>query len=133
MVCRVMLFEMKDYEKAFFEKNKLDNFNITFIEKPLNKDIINSIPKEQLDNVSVISVYSESDLCSEVINSFKNLRIISVRSTQYTNIDIQTCIERNIALINAEKYWSDAPNYVLSKLFKSMTGILCGCREDRIV
>lgn len=104
MVAKMLFFDYRESERAFFEKNKFDNFDIKFFEESLNEDSIKKLSQEDLESTMIISVFITSNICKEVIDKFKNLRIISTRSTGYDHIESSYCIDKNIALINVESY-----------------------------
>ena len=99
---KMLIFDFRESEKEFFEKNEFIDFDITFINEPLND--ITQLTEEQKDETSLISVYRSSNLTSKVLNQFKNLRIIATRTYGYGHIDIDYCIEHNIAVLNVESY-----------------------------
>lgn len=104
MVAKMLFFDYREAEKSFFKKNKFDNFDIKFFDESLNEDTIKKLSQEDLDNTMIISVFITSNICREVISKFKNLRIISTRSTGYDHIESSYCIDKNIAIINVESY-----------------------------
>ena len=73
---RMLIFDFRESEKEFFKKNEFVDFDITFINEPLND--ITQLTEEQKDETSLISVYRSSNLTSKVLNQFKNLRIIII-------------------------------------------------------
>ncbi len=105
MSCKMLFFDLRESEKPFFEKNKnLDKFNIKFFTESLNEETVNNLSEEDLENTTIISIFITSDITDKVLEKFKNLRIISTRSTGYDHIMIEPCTKNNIALINVEKY-----------------------------
>ena len=87
MAIKTLVFDYRDEEKEFFGTHELENFEITFYSNSLNDETVKEIPQEILDSTSVISVFVNSDVNENVINSFKNLRIISTRSTGIDHIE----------------------------------------------
>lgn len=104
MTVNMIVFEYKDTEKEFFNNKQFDGFNITFYNECLNKEFLDNIPQELKDNAFVISVFINSIVDEEVINAFKNLRIISTRSTGYDHIDLMASQNKNITVLNVENY-----------------------------
>jgi len=100
----MLLFDFRETEKAYFEHNNLDNFEIKFLKESLNEETVNNLSEEDLENTVAISVFITSEITKEVIDRFKNLRVITTRSTGYDHIDLTACRDKNIALINVEKY-----------------------------
>lgn len=102
MAINVLVFELKECEKSFFESNKFEDMKITFFNESLNEQFVENLPEEVLVNTNVISVINDSSITEHIINKFKNLRVISVRDREYDHVCINTCEEKNIALINIQ-------------------------------
>ncbi len=99
---KMLMFDFRDSEKEFFERNLFQDFEITFISEPLNE--MSQLTQEQYDETDVISVFISSNLSEDVIKRFKNLRVIATRSTGYNHIDVKYCSQNNIAVFNVEEY-----------------------------
>ena len=108
MAIKMLFFDYRKAEYNFFKTHKFDNYDIKFYDFSLNQDSLELIPQEDKDSAVVISVFINSFLTAEVINSFKNLRIISTRSTDYDNINNKACRLRNINVVNVPNYGSTA-------------------------
>ncbi len=108
MAIKMLIFDYRETEHKFFEENKFDNYDIKFFDFSLNKENLEKIPEEERNQASIISVFINSVLTKDVINSFKNLRAIATRSTGYDTIDKAACIQRNIALLNVQNYGETA-------------------------
>lgn len=119
MTINVLLFEYKEYEKEFFKKHIPDGFNITFFEESLNKDNVNDIPKDIRDKTTAIMVCTNSQIDKEVINSFKNLRIVTTRSNSYTHICHKAADERNIAIFNIDFCNDEKPEENSDKILQT--------------
>lgn len=104
MSCKMLIFDFREFEKDFFKKNKFENFDIKFFNWSLNDDTVNNISPEDFDHSMIISIFTTSKITQTVINKFKNLRIISTRSTGIEHIDTAACVNKNITLINVEGY-----------------------------
>lgn len=104
MSVKVLVFDFRETEKSFFEKNIFDNYDIKFFKFSLCEENLDKINKKDLDDAFVISVFIESNITPKIINSFKNLRIISTRSTGYDHICTRECEKRNITIINVQNY-----------------------------
>ena len=104
MACRVLFFDYRASEEKFFERHCLDNFDIKFFKESLDENFLDNLSQEDFDETMIISVFISSNVSENVISKFKNLRIISTRSTGYDHIDIKSCSEKHIALINVESY-----------------------------
>ena len=99
---KMLMFDFRESEKEFFERNKFTDIDITFIPEPLNEMTV--LSEEQLEDTDVVSVFITSCITEEVIKKFKNLRIITTRSTGYNHIDVKACSQNNIAVFNVEEY-----------------------------
>lgn len=104
MAIEMVLFDFREEEKAFFVNNKFPNFNFTFYEWSLTPESVKNLPDEIKDKTAIISVFTDSDVSAEVINEFKNLRIISTRSRSFDHISQNAATARNIAVINVANY-----------------------------
>lgn len=103
---KMLMFDFRETEKEFFENNDLVDFDLSFIGEPLNADF--KLTEEQKNETDIISVFRSSNLTDKVLEQFKNLRIISTRSYGYSHIDLDYCIEHNIAVLNVEQYGEEA-------------------------
>lgn len=103
---KMLIFDFRESERDFFDRNEFKDFEITFIEEPLNE--MSQLSEDQLNETDVVSVFISSNLSEEVISKFKNLRIIATRSTGYNHIDLKYCTQHNIAVFNVEQYGQTA-------------------------
>ena len=103
---KMLMFDFRETEKEFFENNDLVDFDLSFIEEPLNADF--ELTDKQKNETDIISVFRSSNLTDKVLEQFNNLRIISTRSYDYSHIDLDYCIEHNIAVLNVEQYGEEA-------------------------
>lgn len=104
MSVKILVFDYRETEKEFFANNKFDNYEIRFFDFSLCEENLHKIPEEDIDNAFVISVFIESNITPNVVNMFKNLRIISTRSTGFDHICKTECEKRNIIVINVQNY-----------------------------
>ncbi len=108
MSCRMLFFDFRDSEKDFFEKHDFSNFDIKFFTESLNEETFNMLSEDDIENTMIISVFISSIVDENIISRFKNLRVISTRSTGYDHIDVNACVDKNIALINVDSYGDSA-------------------------
>ena len=137
MAIKMLVFDYRDSEKEFFGTQELENFEITFYNESLNEDIIEELPREILQNTCVISVFVNSDVNEKVINAFKNLRIISTRSTSVEHINLKAAEDKNISVINVEGYGAvPVAQYTFGLLIALVRHICAACHsvsyEDNI-
>lgn len=104
MAIKMLMFDFRDSEKEFFNKENLENFDITFFKESLNEDFVSALTPEQLEQTTVISVFIDSEVTQNVINAFKNLRIISTRSTGINHINHRAAVEKNIDILSVGSY-----------------------------
>ena len=104
MTIKMLVFDYRNTEKKFFENKKYENFDITYFKESLNEETLKNLSPEHLENTTVISVFVDSEVTKEVIDAFKNLRIISTRSTGFDHINHSAAVEKNIDVINIQNY-----------------------------
>lgn len=131
MVCKMLFFDYRESEKPFFEINKTDHFDIKFFTNALNRKTVKEIDYRDLEQTTVLNIYTPSIISADIINLFPNLRVISVRSPETKNIDLKKCFERNIAVVNINTPSNDYKNVQTS--FNMITSVFCGCKENRVV
>lgn len=104
MACRVLFFDYRQSEEKFFEDHNFENFDIKFFKESLDENFVENLSQEDFEETMIISVFINSNVNEKVISKFKNLRIISTRSTGYDHICLDSCAAKHIALINVESY-----------------------------
>ncbi len=97
----IIFYDIKQYERDFFEKELYDKFNLEFKEEELNSDTDLSYLEE---NAEIISVFTGSRLNKETVDKFKNLKLILTRSVGYSHIDTDYCTQKNIIVANTPHY-----------------------------
>jgi len=101
---KMLVFDFKSSEESFFEINKFDDFEILFFEQTLNQSTLEQFPSDEIESAEIISVFITSSVDKEVLDRFKNLKIISARSTGYNHIDLEESKKRGIAVVNVSSY-----------------------------
>ena len=104
MTIKMLVFDIRESEKEFFKSERFQNFDITFYDYCLNSETIKNITRDELEKTMVISVFSDSEITEDVIDSFKNLRIIATRSSSTEHINKNFAAERNIDIVHVEGY-----------------------------
>lgn len=99
---KVLLFDLRESEKPFFERNSYLDFDITFREESLTDKL--KLTEEELCDTVAISVYRSSILTDKILKQFKNLRVIATRSYGFSHIDLEYCMRNRIAVLNIEQY-----------------------------
>ena len=106
MTIKMLVFDVRNCERKIFASENFRNFDIKLYEECLNEESVKRIPQEELDSAMVISVFLDSEITENVINSFKNLRIISTRSLGIEHINKKAALKKNIDIVNVEGYSS---------------------------
>ncbi len=104
MAINILMFEIKDAEKEYFAENKIEGCNITFYEECLDMNFIKTLPNEVLENTHAISIFNNSSVTREVLENFKNLRVISIRAAIFDHICLESCEDKNIAVVNIPEF-----------------------------
>lgn len=97
----IIFYDVKCYEREFFEKELYEKYNLEFKKSELLPDTDVSYMEE---NAEIISVFTSSRLTRETLEKFKKLKIILTRSVGYSHIDIDYCNSRNIIVANTPHY-----------------------------
>ena len=108
MAIDLIIFDFREPEENFFKKYYNECFNIKFFKESLTEDFLDKLPSEYIDNVTAISVFIHSKLDKNTLERFKNLRLISTRSTGTNHIDLDYCQKRRIAVVNVSNYGAQA-------------------------
>lgn len=112
----MLFFDLKSSEKKYFEQNDVSDFEITFFRESLNENT--KLTVNECDETAIISIYTNSLITNKVLDKFKNLQIIAIRSNRYDNIDIKFCRARNIAVVNiCDNQNTSVAQYVLGMTF----------------
>ena len=84
------------------QKHINDDFDLKLVREPLNEST--EVGEYDSEETTVISVFTTSRVSEAVLDKFKNLRLITTRSTGFDHIDIEECAKRNIRVVNVEQY-----------------------------
>ncbi len=97
----IIFYEIKQYEREYFEKNLYNEYNMEFKEEEL-------LPETELnymeENSEIISVFTGSRLSFDTLRKFKKLKLILTRSVGYSHIDTQYCAAEGIIVANTPHY-----------------------------
>ena len=133
MTCKMLFFDYRESEKPFFDKNQTHNFEIKLFSKSLNRKTVREIDKNDLEKTSILNIYTPSIISADIVNMFPNLRVIASRSSEVKNIDLEACLERNVAVVNVEILPGDNDSKIVYKSINAVTSVFCGCKDYRIV
>lgn len=125
---KMLMFDLKKTEKEFLKDYDTSDFDIKYSSGSLTKKT--KLSPQECDETMIISVFINSVVNREVLDKFKNLRIVLARSICYNHIDIEECRRRNIAVINVEDYAKDAIAQFVIGLIFNMTRNICESAED---
>lgn len=106
MAIKMLVFDVRECEREIFENEEFQNFDIKLFQECLNDESVKNLSEEELNETMAISVFLDSEVTENVINSFKNLRIISTRSSSVEHINKKAAINKNIDIVNVEGYSS---------------------------
>ena len=95
---RIVIFEVEPWERPAFDPLLADH-EVTFTEEPLTAE--NAAAYRDAEIISVF-IYSAPDRA--VLEQFKDLRLVSTRSTGYDHIDLDACDEAGIMVCNVPSY-----------------------------
>lgn len=97
---KIVYFDVEDYEKEFLIKANA-NYDFSLVHSPLNE--MNNINPEYY-NADIISVFTTSRVSAKVLEKFKNLKLIALRSVGFNHIDLEYCKKNNISVVNSLNY-----------------------------
>jgi len=112
---KIVFFEVPKEEQAIFT-NLLTGFEVSFFEEKLNED---SVSKAK--DADIVSVFINSVLSKEIIESIPNLKFITTRSTGFDHIDRDFCATKNIKVSNVPAYGSKTVAEYAFALLLSLT------------
>lgn len=97
---KIAVFEAEERERAAFKKLSAKH-NVVFESEPLRPGMI----KHQ--DADIITTFIYSELNTDVIKQFPDLKLIATRSTGFEHIDAASCKARDIAICNVPFYGSN--------------------------
>ena len=97
----IIFYDVKDYERLFFQKELVNEFNLKFKETSLFPETELSSSEQ---NAEIISVFTASRLTKENLRKFTKLKLILTRSVGYSHIDTDFCTSKGIIVMNAPNY-----------------------------
>ncbi|QCT94403.1 lactate dehydrogenase [Caminibacter mediatlanticus TB-2] len=129
---KIAFFDIKPYEREFFEKSLKDkNVELFFFEKTV-KEVL-----EKPMNFDVISVFYTSKIDKDVLNKLPNLKYIQTRSTGVDHLDLVEIYKRGIIASNVVGYAGPCVGEfaygllleAIRKLYVAIVRLKWGCRE----
>ncbi len=98
---KIIFFDSKEYERAFFESTLSKEFELVFINESLYPE---TTLDESILETEILCVFTSSRLTKEVLSKFKNLKLIATRSVGYSHIDVEYCKSNGIKIANTPRY-----------------------------
>lgn len=99
---KVVYFDVENFEEDFL-REKSAGYDFYLESNPLTE--LGKINPQYLD-ADVISVFTTSRVSRKVLEQFKNLKLIALRSVGFNHIDIDCCKSRNITVESSPNYGS---------------------------
>lgn len=97
----ILFFDInKDSDKILLDF-KLPDYNFYFFESSIENTDMDTI---DLDSVEIISIFITSKVKKEILEKFKNLKAIMVRSVGFSHIDLDYCKIKDIKVFNTPHY-----------------------------
>lgn len=98
---KIVYFDVENYEEEFLKENNDGKYTYFLEQNPLN-DL--SPIKKEYEDADIISVFTTSRVNKKVLEQFKNLKLIALRSVGFNHIDTDYCKEHDIAVVNSPGY-----------------------------
>ncbi len=103
---KIVYFDVESYEEEFLEKANGGKYNGGKYNYLLVNEPLNDLAPVDLkySDADVISVFTTSRVNKKVLEQFKNLKLIALRSVGFNHIDLDYCREHNISVVNSPNY-----------------------------
>lgn len=98
---KILFFDVADYEVEFLNKACEGKFEYQLIRESLNGLFI---PTKEQEEAQIISCFTTSRVPNDILEKFKNLELIALRSVGFNHIDIDYCKKNNIFVENTPNY-----------------------------
>lgn len=98
---KIVYFDIETYEEEFLKKANQDKYEYYFETCCLND--LTELKPEYLD-AEIISIFTTSRISTKVLEKFKNLKLIALRSVGFNHIDLEYCKNHNITVENSPNY-----------------------------
>ncbi|MDR1413377.1 MAG: hypothetical protein LBI56_00335 [Puniceicoccales bacterium] len=99
----VIFCDADEHTSSYLSQHQIKNeANCIIFSKCLNDVAEETL--QQFASAEVISTFVYSNLSANVLKNFKNLKLITARSTGYNNIDLNYCREQGIMVANVAGY-----------------------------
>lgn len=98
---KIVYFDAADYEEQFLKEQNEGKYTY-YLENSALNDL--APVKEEYKDADIISVFTTSRVNRKVLEQFKNLKLIALRSVGFNHIDIDYCREHGIRVVNSPNY-----------------------------
>ena len=98
---KILFYDIRKIEFEYLTQNMPSSLEPYFINYPLNET---TYIDEKMIDCEALSVFVSSTLNKDVLEKFKNLKYIFLRSAGYSNVDLAYCKNNNILIFNAPQY-----------------------------
>lgn len=98
---KILFFDVAEYEVEFLKEACEGKFEYQLIKESLNG--LFELSKEQED-AQIISCFTTSRVPNDILEKFKNLELIALRSVGFNHIDIDYCKKNKIFVENTPNY-----------------------------
>jgi D-lactate dehydrogenase len=100
-VATIAFFDTANWEPSFVKRNigALFGHKLHFYPESLSHKHI-----EKIKDVDIISLFVQSKLTADMIQQLPNLRMVTLRSTGYDNVDVLECAKHGIPVCNVPAY-----------------------------
>ena len=99
----ILFFDTDNLLKDFATDKTIQGYKSIFFDKDINS--VSNAEIAPYLNSKIISLFTHSNMVENTqLDKFKNLKLITTRSTGYNHIDLEYCKQRGIAVCNVPKY-----------------------------
>ena len=98
---KIIFFDVQDYEVEFLTSACHGKFEFEIVKESLNDLYSLTEPQKQAE---IISCFTTSRVTKSVLEKFRNLKLIALRSVGFNHIDIDYCKEKGIYVENTPNY-----------------------------
>lgn len=97
---KTVFFDVEDYEVEFLKQHNDGNFIL--LNSSLNSNA--KIPRADIYDAEIISVFTTSRVGADVLEKFPNLKLLALRSVGFNHIDADYCKSHGIAVETSPNY-----------------------------
>lgn len=98
---KILFYDIRDFELDFLLEQIPNTIEPYFFKTPLEKNTYVDLKNQDAE---ALSVFVSSQLDSEILSKFKNLKYIFLRCVGFSNVDLDYCKEHSIYVFNTPNY-----------------------------